>query len=60
MPLIYLHFSCICEGFDEGTKIVGGYMATKEISAKVAADLSVQLMNDEKTDTPKRSDFAQR
>lgn len=50
-------FSCICEGFDEGTKIVGGYMATKEISAKVAADLSVQLMNKEKTGTPKISDL---
>ena len=32
-------------------------MATKEISAKVAVDLSVQLMNKEKTGTPKISDL---
>ena len=36
---------------------MGGYMATKEISAKVAVDLSVQLMNKEKTGTPKISDL---
>ncbi|WP_323674012.1 HAMP domain-containing sensor histidine kinase [Bacteroides sp. CG01] len=50
-------FSCICEGFDEGTKIVGGYMATKEISAKIAANLSIRLMNKEKTGVPQISDL---
>lgn len=42
-------FSCIREGFNEKAKIVGGYMATKEISAKAAVDLSVRLLNKEKT-----------
>lgn len=27
-------FSCLREGFGENTKIVGGYMATEEISAR--------------------------
>lgn len=38
-------FSCLREGFGEGTKIVGGYMATDEISARTAADISVRLMS---------------
>lgn len=46
-------FSCIREGFNEKAKIVGGYMATEEISAKAAVDLSVRLLNKEKTGMPK-------
>lgn len=41
-------FSCIRQGFGEDAKIVGGYMATDEISARTAADFSVRLMNKEK------------
>lgn len=33
-------FSCIREGFGENAKIVGGYMATEEISAKAVASLA--------------------
>lgn len=33
-------FSCIRQGFGEDAKIVGGYMATDEISARTAADFS--------------------
>ena len=43
-------FSCVHAGFGEGNKIVGGYMATKEISVQAAADLSTRLMNKEKID----------
>ena len=50
-------FSCIREGFGEGTKIVGGYMATDEISARSAADFSVRLMNKEKMGMPKIRDL---
>lgn len=45
-------FSCIREGFDENAKIVGGYMATDELSAKAAAELSARLMNKEKIGMP--------
>ncbi|MDD3037809.1 PAS domain-containing sensor histidine kinase [Bacteroides sp.] len=41
-------FSCSDKGFGEGTKIVGGYMATKEISARTAVDLAVRLFNKDK------------
>ena len=44
-------FSC------EGNKIVGGYMATKEISVQAAADLSTRLMNKEKIGMPKIRDL---
>ena len=46
-------FSCIREGFNENAKIVGGYMATEEISAKAAADLAFRLMKNEKIGMPK-------
>jgi len=50
-------FNCIREGFGEGTKILGGYMATDEISAQAAAELSARLINKEKTDIPKIKDL---
>ena len=50
-------FSCIREGFGGEAKIVGGYMATAEISAKAAVDLSVRLMNKEKIGMPKIRDL---
>lgn len=50
-------FSCIREGFNEKAKIVGGYMATEEISAKAAADLSARLLNKEKIGMPKIRDL---
>ncbi len=50
-------FSCIREGFGEGTKIVGGYMATDEISARSAADFSVRLMNKEDVGISKIKDL---
>lgn len=50
-------FSCIREGFGEKAKIVGGYMATEEISAQAAAALGVRLMNKEKTGMPKVRDL---
>ena len=37
-------FSCVHAGFGEGNKIVGGYMATKEISVQAAADLSTRSL----------------
>lgn len=46
-------FSCIREGFGEDAKIVGGYMATEEISARSAADMAVALMNEENVGLPK-------
>ena len=49
-------FSCVHAGFGEGNKIVGGYMATKEISVQ-AADLSTRLMNKEKIGMPKIRDL---
>ena len=36
-------FSCIREGFGEKAKIVGGYMATEEISAQAVAGLGARL-----------------
>lgn len=50
-------FSCLREGFGENTKIVGGYMATEEISARAIADLSVQLLNKKKIGMPKIRDL---
>ena len=50
-------FSCIREGFGEGTKIIGGYMATEEISARAAVDLSARLINREKLGMPKIRDL---
>lgn len=50
-------FSCIREGFGENAKIVGGYFATEEISAKAAADLATRLMNKEKIGRPKIRDL---
>ena len=50
-------FSCVHAGFGEGIKIVGGYMATKEISVQAAADLSTRLMNKEKIGMPKIRDL---
>ena len=50
-------FSCLREGFGEKTKIVGGYMATEEISARAVTDLSVQLMNKKKVGMPKIRDL---
>lgn len=50
-------FSCLREGFEGNTKIVGGYMATDEISASAAADLAVRLLNKEKIGMPKIRDL---
>lgn len=50
-------FSCIREGFGEKAKIVGGYMATEEISAKAAVDLSARLLRKEKIGMPKIRDL---
>ena len=50
-------FSCIRQGFGEDAKIVGGYMATDEISARTAADFSVRLMNKEKIGMSKIRDM---
>lgn len=50
-------FSCIRQGFGEDAKIVGGYMATDEISARTAADFAVRLMNKEKIGMPKIRDM---
>lgn len=50
-------FSCIREGFGENAKIVGGYMATDEISAHTAAQLSTQLMNKEASGVPAIQDL---
>lgn len=36
-------FSCVRQGFNENTKVVGGYMATDEISAKSVANLANQI-----------------
>lgn len=41
-------FSCLHRGFGEGANVVGGYMATEEISARAAVDLAIQLFNKEK------------
>lgn len=50
-------FSCLREGFEGNTKIVGGYMATDEISACAAAGLSARLLNKEKIGMPKIRDL---
>lgn len=50
-------FSCIREGFGEGVKVVGGYMATDEISARSAAEFSVRLMNKEDVGTSRIRDL---
>lgn len=50
-------YSCIREGFGGESKIVGGYMATEEISARTAVDLSARLMNKEKIGMPKVRDL---
>jgi signal transduction histidine kinase len=50
-------FSCIREGFGEKSKIVGGYMATEEISARTAADLASCLLRKEKIGMPKIRDL---
>lgn len=50
-------FSCICEGFGENAKIVGGYMATESISVKAIADLATRLLKKEKVGMPKIRDL---
>lgn len=50
-------YSCIREGFNEKVKIVGGYMATEEISAKAATGLATRLLNKEKIGMPKIRDL---
>lgn len=50
-------FSCIREGFGENAKIVGGYMATEEITAKAAAALATRLLKKEKIGMPKIRDL---
>lgn len=50
-------FSCLREGFGEDAKIVGGYMATDEISARAAADISLALLNKEKIGMPQVRDL---
>ena len=46
-------FSCIREGFGENAKIVGGYMATEEISARATVGLAMHLLKKEKIGMPK-------
>lgn len=50
-------FSCIREGFGEDAKIVGGYMATEEISARTVADVAIRLINRERVEYPKIKDL---
>lgn len=50
-------FSCIREGFSEKAKVVGGYMATENISAKAAANLATRLLKKEKIGMPKIRDL---
>lgn len=50
-------FSCTRGGFGGDSKIVGGYMATDEISAPAAAELSVRLLRNEKVGMPKVRDL---
>lgn len=50
-------FSCLREGFGEGAKIVGGYMATAEISAQAAAEISLALLNKAKIGMPQVRDL---
>lgn len=50
-------FSCIREGFGENAKIVGGYIATEEISAKATVDLAKRLLKKEKLGMPKIRDL---
>lgn len=46
-------FSCIREGFGGNAKIVGGYMATEEISARATVGLAMRLLKKEKIGMPK-------
>lgn len=50
-------FSCVREGFGEDAKIVGGYMATEEISARSAADVAAHLMMNREAGVPQISDL---
>lgn len=50
-------FSCIREGFGENAKIIGGYMATEDLSAKAIADLATRLLKKEKIGMPKIRDM---
>lgn len=50
-------FSCIREGFGENAKIVGGYMATAEITVEAAVDLASRLLKKEKIGMPKIRDL---
>lgn len=50
-------YSCIREGFGENAKIVGGYMATEDISAEAVADLATRLLKKEKVGMPKIRDL---
>lgn len=61
LPIVYAlnipSFSCLREGFGERAKIVGGYMATDEISARTAAEISLPLLNKGKTSMPQILDL---
>ena len=50
-------YSCIREGFGENAKVVGGYMATEEISTVAVADLGTRLLKKEKVGMPKIRDL---
>lgn len=50
-------FSCIREGFGENAKIVGGYMATVEITVEATVDLASRLLKKEKVGMPKIRDL---
>lgn len=50
-------FSCIHEGLGDNSKIVGGYMATKEISLKATTDFATRLLKKEKLGMPKIRDL---
>lgn len=51
-------FSCIREGFNENIGIVGGYMATDEISAGAVTSLAANLWSGKSANEPKRREFA--
>ena len=51
-------FSCIREGFNENIGIVGGYMATDEISAEAVASLVEGLWSGNGAKEPKRRELA--
>lgn len=50
-------FSCVREGFNEDVKVVGGYMATDEMSAKAVTGLVLRLFKGKSTDLPKLQDI---